>query len=83
MELNPNHPTTTSVREQWHKLCALLMVKLGTDHVVITPNDIERLVRAGAGRAIVVQELADGLHLRMVDQAEADRLAREHGGRPT
>lgn len=83
MELNPNHPTTTVVREQWHKLCALLMAKLGTDHVVITAADIDRLVREGGGRAIVVQELADGLHLRMVDPAEADRLARVHGGRPT
>lgn len=79
-ELNPNHPTTRAVSEHWHALAAVLMRKLGTEHVVITEPDLERMK---PGECIVVQELHDGLHLRIVDEVTAEKLAREHGGLPT
>lgn len=78
-ELNPNHPVTQAVSDQWHKLVALLLRKMGTDHVVITAAD---LMAMRPGSAIVVQELHDGLHLRLVDSETAEQLAREHGGLP-
>ncbi len=28
-ELNPNHPATREFRDQWHKLCAIMMMKAG------------------------------------------------------
>jgi hypothetical protein len=77
MELNPNHSTTQAVREHWHKLAAILMAKLGLDHVVITLADLERIP---SNHFIVVQELSDGLHLRFVDEKTAHKLARDHGG---
>lgn len=80
MNLNPNHPTTRSLDGQWHKFAAMLMQKFGTDHVVLTALDV---ISFGGGRAITVQELDDGIHLRIVDERTADRLAREHGGLPT
>jgi ribosomal protein L19E len=63
---------------QWHKLLAIAMVKLGQDHVIITPEDIEKV--SAAGTNITVQELTDGIHLRIVDDETAMKLARKHGG---
>jgi len=80
MELNPNHPTTQAVHEQWHKLAGILMHKLGLDHVVITLADLQRIP---SNQFIAVQELSDGLHLWFVDEKTAQKLARKHGGLPT
>lgn len=79
-ELNPNHPVTQKVSDHWHTICALLMAKMGTDHVVITVDDISRMQPRSA---IVIQELHDGLHLRMVDSEQAEQIARQAGGLPS
>lgn len=79
MELNPNHQTTQAVHDHWHKIAAIVMQKLGADHVVITADDLRRMPE---GMFVTVQELDDGLHVRFVDEATARRLAREHGGLP-
>jgi len=76
MELNPHHPTTKSVHDQWHVICALLMLKFNSRHVVITLADIEK----SKGENIAIQELGDGLHVRLVDDNEASRLVKMHGG---
>ena len=76
---NPNHPVTQAVAEHWHKLAALAVAKAG-GHIVITAHDIEQF--APGELNITVQELADGLHLRIVDSVEAERLARKEGGLP-
>jgi hypothetical protein len=79
MELNPNHQVTRAVHDQWHKLCALLMAKFQTTHVVISLADIRLL----SGKSnITVRELDDGIHLELVDDATAERLVRKEGGRP-
>lgn len=77
-ELNPNHPTTRLVSDHWHKLCALAVQQAG-GHVVISMKDL----LAMEGKAITVQELADGLHLRIVSMAEGDCLVKSNGGLPS
>lgn len=77
--LNPNHPVTRMLDDQWHKLAALAVLKAG-GHVVITMEDL--LAFAPGDLNITVQELPDGIHLRIVDRAEAERLARKEGGLP-
>ncbi|SDF84475.1 hypothetical protein [Thalassobaculum litoreum] len=83
MEMNPNHPVTQKISDHWHKLAGLLMVKFGAEHVVITAADIEAMAIRPGGLNITIQELDDGLHLRLVDNREAAALARKHGGLPT
>lgn len=78
-ELNPNHPMTRAVGNQWHKLTALLMLKYGTDHVVITEDDIVNMPK---DTAITIEERSDGIHLRIVDAETAALLARKEGGLP-
>jgi len=78
MELNPNHPVTQSLHDQWHTLCAFAVLKAG-GHVVISMADLKSMP---VGSTITVQELDDGIHLRIVDRATAERLARKEGGLP-
>jgi hypothetical protein len=79
-ELNPNHPVTRTVHELWHKICALLLLKFGEPHVVITLNDMMRLNDDDI--AITIQEFGDGIHIRLVSMADGERLARKDGGLP-
>lgn len=77
-ELNPHHPVTESMRDQWHKIAALLMRKLGQTHVIITEADIADIGEADV--CVIIHDKADGIHVRLVGRAEGERLAREHGG---
>lgn len=40
-EVNPHHPVTRAAHDQWHKLCAIIMHKLGATHVEITDADVD------------------------------------------
>lgn len=79
MEINPNHPVTQAVSNHWHKIAAILMNKFGVTEVCITEADVDKLPR---NMFVTVQELDDGLHVKMVGEAEAMSLARQHGGLP-
>lgn len=79
--LNPNHPVTREMSDQWHKLCALVMHKAGMVECKIRAYDMERL--SASNRAnIVVESAGDTITLRLVGDQEAARLAREEGGLP-
>lgn len=41
-ELNPNHPVTMAVSDQWHKIVALLMYQRGETEVEIPVETIAR-----------------------------------------
>jgi hypothetical protein len=79
---NPNHPVTKFMEEQWQKIVALLVLKTG-DRAVITLEEIRRMVDRPGGANVTVR-ISDetGIELRIVDDAEAERLAREEGGLP-
>lgn len=77
MELNPNHPVTASLREEWYKIAALLMIQFGQAHVEITIEEIERL--AANPSAIAVQMKTGRIILDLVSMAEAERLAKQAG----
>lgn len=83
MELNPNHPVTQEVRNQWHKLCALALFINGTPELEITSTDIDEFSAAlGEGAAVACDTRGGKLTLRLVNGKEAARLAREEGGLP-
>lgn len=76
-ELNPDHPTTKKVHDLWHKLLGVALIKLEQQHIVLNAEDIERV----EGMAVIVQELDDGLHIRVVTMAEGERLAAEQAAK--
>ena len=82
MELNPNHKVARQARGQWHKIAALVMVKLGVKDLELTMEDVEK---ASAGNLNIVLDArgesnTGKLVVRLVDDATAERMAREEGG---
>ena len=78
-ELNPNHPITAAMSDQWHKVVALMMYSRGEREVVIPLADIARFAD-DKDVAVVIHDTGHSLVLRLVDMVEAERLAREAGG---
>ena len=76
-ELNPNNPVVRQMSNQYHKLCAVLMVKFGVKEIEITPEDIAKLE---GENNIVLDARNNQLWLRIVDDKTAQKLAREWGG---
>lgn len=81
MELNPNHPVTSTMHDHWHKIAMLLVARLPGKQTIITAEEIERV--AGRGdQAITIKETGAGLELRVVTMEEGRKLASQEGGLP-
>ena len=84
MELNPNNAAVTQANGQWHKLLALVMVKLGLTEITVTVNDVEKLTKGNV--TIVLDARSESntseLTISLVDDKTAKELARQEGGRP-
>lgn len=79
MELNPNHPVTQAVHDHWHKICALVMVKLGVKQVEITSVDIDAIQK---GVNIILHDTGASILVSLVDDATVEYLAKREGGLP-
>lgn len=79
--LNPNHPAVVGAHDHWHKIAALLMLKMGVTKTVISPAEIERLGDSETNIAIKFND-STGIELYIIDNNEAARLARREGGLP-
>ena len=78
-EINPESEPLRKMRGNWQKVIMLMMHRSGKDHVIITPEDIDVLNVELEDKALVVQELEDGLHLTLMDYDEAMDKARANG----
>lgn len=83
MEINPDHPVTRKTHDQWHKICALLMQKFGVTDVKLTESDIAKLGEFDGKLAVVIEERATYLRVRIVSMEEGERLAKQEGGLPS
>ena len=81
MELNPNHEVTRTLSNKWHVVATAIMQKFDVNEVVITEADVANLSKNPT--AISMQELPDGLHIKLLSMDEAEKLAKEHGGSPS
>lgn len=82
---NPNHPVTRKLETEWHKFAAIVLWKYRDvlpNTVTITALDLEEFERSGL-QTIVAHAHKETIDLRLVTDAEAEALLREHGGRPT
>lgn len=83
-ELNPNHPVTQELREQYHKLLAFCMWKFGLRELVITSDELEKFVADHLdGINLAIEPKGRILKVRIVNDVEGARLARREGGLPT
>lgn len=73
-ELNPEHPVTSALHEQWHKLCMILMDRLGESEILITEDEIKAWGEKYPDHAILAHAHKDGLTLKVVTMEEGRRL---------
>lgn len=83
MELNPNHKVVRQAHDQWHKIAALIMVKLGLKELQLTMNDVNKIAAGNVNIVLDARgERETGIFtVRIVDDKTADELARKEGGR--
>lgn len=81
MELNPNHKVVRQAHDHWHKIAALIMLKLGKTELQLTIADIQKIEK---DVNIVLDARGESqtgvLTVRIVDDKTALALAREEGG---
>ena len=80
-ELNPDHPVTAELRQQWYKLLAVVMHKLDRRAIAITSEDITAMTNefeAAGGPAIIAHSRNDGIFLHLVSMREGEKIAKEH-----
>jgi hypothetical protein len=82
MELNPNHKVLRQAHDHWHKIAALIMVKLNLTEIKITVADVEKMA---AGNVNIVLDArgereTGAMTIRIVDDRTARELARKEGG---
>lgn len=80
MELNPNHPVTQMVSENWHKIVALLMQHYGLDTFEITEAALNRL--GMSDKSICLDARNNRCVVRLIPAQEAVKLAAKEGGLP-
>jgi hypothetical protein len=82
-ELNPNHPVTRTMHDEWHKIVAVLMHQLGMTAAEITEAHLEAFARDYPGGAVVADCRNGRFMVRLVSAEEGERLARKEGGLPS
>lgn len=83
MELNPNHKVVRQARDEWHKIAALIMVKLGLNELQLTMDDVNKLAAGNVNIVLDARgERETGIMtVRIVDDKTAAEMARKEGGR--
>lgn len=83
MEINPNHKVVRQAHDQWHKIAALIMVKLGKTELELTMADVNKIAAGNVNIVLDARgERETGiLRVRIVDDKTAESLARQEGGR--
>lgn len=83
MELNPNHKVVRQAHDHWHKIAALIMVKLGLKELRLNMDDVMKI--SGGNVNIMLDARGESetgyMTIRIVDDKTADEMARLEGGR--
>lgn len=76
-EINPEHPVTSKLHAEWHKLLAVVMHKFNLGEVVITSRDITDMEHSfpEGMPCILAHDKKDGIHLSLITEEEARRKA--------
>lgn len=80
MELNPNNPVSRAASGQWHKIAALVMHKLGVNHVEIRTEDADALTARGVN--IGISDEKGYMEVFLLTPAETEAMLKKHKGRP-
>lgn len=83
MELNPNHKVVRQAHDNWHKIAALIMVKMGLKELQLTLDDVNKIAQGNVNIVLDARGKSETgvLIVRIVDDKTAEALARKEGGR--
>lgn len=70
--------TVDAIANEWGKLFAIYLFREGIKEVVIGMPDIQKITEDATQPTIVVQELGDGLHIKILPINQAIKLAKEN-----
>jgi len=78
MELNPDNPIVKQTHGQWHKIAAMIMVKLGVTELQIDHEDVLKVAQGNVNIVLDARgESAKGyITIRIVDDKTAHELAK-------
>jgi hypothetical protein len=78
MELNPTNPVVMQAHGQWHKIAAMIMVKLGVTELQIDHEDVLKVAQGNVNIVLDARgERANGfITIRIVDDKTAHELAK-------
>ena len=78
-QVQDQRPQIRVTGAQWHKIVALLIRKFDLGHVVLTKEDVRAMgdVQRADGLVVMMNEEEDGIHIFLVNGAEAKRIAAE------
>lgn len=77
-ELNPDHPVTAALHDQWHKLLAVVMHRFKIENIVITKDDILAFDDEHPNCSILAHDKSDGLHLSIISRDAGEELVKEY-----
>lgn len=70
--------TVDALADHWGKLFAIYLYREGIQEIIISSPEIEAIGEDPTKPTIVVQELEDGLHIKILPLTEACELARKN-----
>lgn len=76
--LNPNNPVSRASMDQWHKIAALIMHKLGVKHVEIREEDVVSMPECN----IAISDDKGYIEVRLLTLEESEAVLKKFGGRP-
>lgn len=79
--LNPNNPVARASFGNWHKLAALIMHKLGINHIELKNEDVEAL--NATGKNIGISDNKGYIEIFLLTPEETKAALRKHGGLPS
>jgi len=81
MEFNPDHPVTEAIHDNWHKLCASVMHKLGREKVTISIADIEEFAALPEMPVMLCHDHDNVIDLILLPESEARKMAAKQGAK--
>ena len=78
--LNPNNPVARASFGNWHKIAALIMHKLGVNHLEIKNEDVNAL--NATGKNIGIADDKGFIEVFLLTPEETDDMIKRHGGMP-
>lgn len=81
-EINPHNELVKQAHDNWYKIAAIIIHKFKLPEVIITHDDIVSFTKDCPDCAILMHDKKDGIHLMLITDEQARKLAKEESETP-